>query len=98
MAPQKDVSDIKNFCFLHHTSPKSSLEYGPNWFLAKNEPKKLTPLFRKKMAKIGQNRPKCPQKGVNDIENLCFLHHTTPKSYEEHGPNQKQQKKIDPAL
>jgi hypothetical protein len=34
--PQKDVNDIKNFCFLHHASHKPSLEYGLNQFLAKN--------------------------------------------------------------
>jgi hypothetical protein len=56
--PQKDVSDIKNFYFLHHTSLKSSLKYGPNRFLVKNEPKKLTPLLGQRMAKIGQNGPK----------------------------------------
>jgi hypothetical protein len=45
-ASRKDVNDIKNFCFLHYTSPKSYLEHGPNHFLAKNQPKKLTPLYR----------------------------------------------------
>jgi hypothetical protein len=43
--PHKDVNDIKNFCFLHHTSPKPSLEYGPIGFWPKNQPKKIDPTF-----------------------------------------------------
>jgi hypothetical protein len=77
---KKDVNDIKNFCFLHHTSRKSSLEYGPNHFLAKKSAQKF---FR---PKYGQNRQKWPRKGVIDIKNFCFLHHTGPKLYLEYGP------------
>jgi hypothetical protein len=55
---QKDVIDINNFCFLHHTSPKSYLEHGPNHFFAKESAQKNRPRFLgPKMAKIGQIRP-----------------------------------------
>jgi hypothetical protein len=44
---------------MHHTSPKVSLEYGPNRFLAKKWAQKNWPHFiGHKMAKIGQNGPK----------------------------------------
>jgi hypothetical protein len=52
--PPKEVNEIKNFCFFHHTSPKFYLEHGPNHFFArKSDQKKLTPLLSPKMAKIG---------------------------------------------
>jgi hypothetical protein len=99
-APSKDVNDIKNFCFLHHTSPKYSLEYGPNRFLGKKSAQKNPPHFiGPKMAKIGQNSLK---KDVNDIKNFCFSHHTCPKSYLEYDPiifwPKNQPKKIDTTL
>ena len=58
---KKGIIDIKNLCFLHHTSPKSCLEYSPNQFLAK----KLSrlgnfcsgPVGRPKKAKYGQKQP-----------------------------------------
>jgi hypothetical protein len=57
--PKKDINDIKKFCFLHHTSPKPSLEYGSNQFLAKKSAQKIDPTFKAqkwpKSAKIGQN-------------------------------------------
>jgi hypothetical protein len=44
---------------MHHTSPKSYLEYGPNRFLAKKlAPKNGLHFIGPKMAKIGQNSPK----------------------------------------
>jgi hypothetical protein len=81
---------------LHHTSPKFSIEYGPDQFLAKKQAHKNLPLFLgQKMAKIGQNRPKAPCKDVNDIKNFCFLHHTSPKYSLEYGPNRYLAKKSD---
>jgi hypothetical protein len=48
----------KTSVFLHHTSPDSYLEHGPNhFFFQKFSPQKLTPLLGSKMAKISQNGP-----------------------------------------
>jgi hypothetical protein len=60
---QKDVKDIKNFCFLHHTSPNSYLKHGPNHFLAKKlAQKKLTPLYRPKNCQNWPKQDKTAQK------------------------------------
>jgi hypothetical protein len=74
----KDVNYIKNFCFLHHTSPKSSLEYGSDRFLAQISAQKNLPhILGPEIVKIDQNGT---LKDVKDIKNFCFLHHTSRKS------------------
>jgi hypothetical protein len=105
--PYEDINGIKNFCFLHHTSPKSYLEHGLNHFVAKKSAQKNLPQFLgQKMAKIGQNRPKSakvvPEKMIMISKNFCFWHHTSPKSSLEYGPNRflakKSDQKIDTTL
>jgi hypothetical protein len=41
--PIKMLMISKTSVFFHHTSPKLSLEYGPNWFLAKELAKNIVP-------------------------------------------------------